>query len=172
MSTSETQSAWFLAQLKPNAYQIAERHLARQGFCSFLPLEEKTLRRRGRFSTPLKPLFPGYIFVKFNADLGGWRAINSTQGITRLVGFGAGPTPVPEGLVSTLMARCDARGKVQPAPALPPGSKVRVATVPFAEFVATVDQVAPDRRVWVLLDLMGRQTRATMPSDQLMALET
>lgn len=167
---NETSSSWFLAQLKPNSHQIAERHLARQGFSTFLPLEEQTSRQRGRFKTAPRPLFPGYIFVMFNAALGGWRAINSTQGITRLVSFGTSPSQVPEELVTTLMERCDASGKLRPAEALSRGSKVRVKTGPFADFVATVDDVEPDRRVWVLLDMMGRQARVAVPSARLAAM--
>jgi len=41
---------WYLVQLKPNGHQIAERNLVRQGFCVFNPMEDKTLRKNGRFS--------------------------------------------------------------------------------------------------------------------------
>ena len=54
---------WFLAQLKPNSAQIAKRHLERQGFETFLPLEETTQPRNGKFVTAQRLLFPGYIFV-------------------------------------------------------------------------------------------------------------
>ncbi|MEL7091888.1 MAG: hypothetical protein AAFN94_09155 [Pseudomonadota bacterium] len=37
----------------------------------------------------------------------------------------------------------------------------------FAGFVATVDQIAPDQRVWVLLDLMGRKSRVSIASNRL-----
>lgn len=165
MPPHDPDNSWFLAQLKPNAHQLAQRHLARQGFETFLPLEERTIRRAGRFQNALKPLFPGYIFVMFCAAQGRWRAINSTQGITRLVSFGRDPEPVPTRLVEALRRRCDGNGKLQP-PALPePGDKVRVTSGPFSDFAAKVERVAPDSRIWVLIELMGRQTRVAVAPD-------
>jgi transcriptional antiterminator RfaH len=74
-----------LAQFKPKCHRIAERNLERQGFQSFLPMQEETRRVRGKFTALMRPLFPGYLFVAFDKARGGWQAVNSTYGITRLV---------------------------------------------------------------------------------------
>ncbi len=171
MKVGDPGSAWYLAQLKPNCVRIAERNLKRQGFETFLPLEEKTVRRRGRFVQDLLPLFPGYIFVSLDPLLGPWRPINSTYGVTRIVSFGAEPAPVPLDLVSQLMLRCDASGLLLPPKLLKPGDQVRITTGPFAEFVAEVEKIAPDRRVWVLMELMGSQTRVAIKADQIRIIE-
>jgi transcriptional antiterminator RfaH len=47
---------------------------------------------------------------------------------------------------------------------------VALTTGPFANFVAEVERVAPDQRVWVLMDIMGGQTRVAVGSDQLRTL--
>ena len=88
-------TSWFLAQLKPNCANIADKNLKRQGFKTFLPTEEETRERNGKFVTAIRPLFPGYIFVAFDEARGLWRTVNSTYGITRLVSFGKEPTAVP-----------------------------------------------------------------------------
>lgn len=167
MTDSEAKSHWFLAQMKPNGHQLAQRNLDRQGFRYFLPMQEETRRRRDRFMTLLRPLFPGYIFVAFDPDHGLWRKINSTTGIARLVSFGKSPSPVPAELIDALMARCDQSGKFLQTSALPPGDTVRIGQGPFADFVATVDRLAPDNRVFVLLNLMGRKTRITVAANTL-----
>ena len=41
---------------------------------------------------------------------------------------------------------------------------------PFADFIAEVEKIAPERRVWVLMDLMGSQTRVAVGADQLRAM--
>ncbi len=158
---------WFLAQVKPNCAHIAERNLDRQGFRIFLPREQETRRRKGRFVTAERPLFPGYVFVAFDAAQGYWRKVNSTYGVSRLVRFGPHPAPVPEALVSQLRARCDDEGRLAPAPRLAPGDAVTLATGPFAGFVAEVDKLAPDRRVWVLMEIMGGQKRVKVAADEL-----
>jgi tRNA dimethylallyltransferase len=39
-------------------------------------------------------------------------------------------------------------------------------------FVAEVEGIAPDRRVWVLMELMGSQMRVAVKADQLRVAET
>ncbi|MFC6689571.1 transcription termination/antitermination protein NusG [Jhaorihella thermophila] len=170
MAFYDPDATWFLAQLKPNSARIAERNLKRQGFMTFLPLEDLTRQRGGKFVTRTRPLFPGYIFVAFDAARGLWRKINSTQGVTRLVSFGREPARVPLDLISQLMLRCDTHGKLLPPKLVKPGDQVVITQGPFADFVAEVEQIAPDRRVWVLMDLMGSQTRVAIRAEQLRAV--
>lgn len=166
-SATKTEASWFLAQLKPNSAQIAKRNLERQKFETFLPLEETTRQRSGKFVTSQSPLFPGYIFVAFNAVQGGWRAINSTYGIARLVSFGHSPAPVPRELVDGLKARCDPLGKLVATSPLASGDAVTFIKGPFSQFVGKVEEISPDQRVWVLLDLMGGQARVQAHGAQL-----
>lgn len=170
MTFHDRGTSWFLAQLKPNSVKIAERNLKRQGFRTFLPVEEVTKRAKSKFVTAEQPMFPGYIFVAFNVTKGGWRAINSTNGITRLVSFGKDPAPVPLDIISGLMLRCDAQGKLMQPKLLYPGDQVAMTHGPFADFVAEVEKIEPDRRVWVLMDLMGSHTRVAVGADQLRAM--
>ena len=167
MGRYEPDTTWFLAQLKPNCAQVASRNLARQGFETFLPLEEVTRRAGSKFVTAVQPMFPGYIFVAFDIAQGGWRAINGTYGITRLVGFGKDPAPVPAEIISGLMGRCDTQGKFMASRPLAPGDQVTIPRGPFVDFVGEVEKIAPDARVWVLLDLMGGKMRVSVPAEEL-----
>lgn len=162
-------TSWFLVQHKPNCGRIAERNLKQQGFRTFLPSEDSTKRVRGKFISAPRPLFPGYVFVAFNAGAGHWRAINSTNGVTRLVSFGKDPAPVPLDIVSQLMLRCDASGKLLPPQTLQPGDEVRVTSGPFADFVGTIVSIAPEQRIWVLMEIMGSQTRVAVAVGQVQA---
>ncbi len=167
MHDRDPASSWFLAQMKPNSHAIANRNLVRQGFETFLPLQEETRRVQGRFATRKRPLFPGYIFVAMDPNSGAWRSVNSTYGISRLVGLGGTPTPVPNALIDALRARCDDDGKLLP-PSLPhPGDDVMLTKGPFADFVARVESIAPDRRVWVLMEMMGGQTRVAIDPEHI-----
>ncbi len=170
MSFHDRGSSWFLAQLKPNCANIADKNLKRQGFRTFLPLEEETRQQNGKFVTAMRPLFPGYIFVAFDVARGFWRTVNSTYGITHLVSFGKEPKAVPLDLVSQLMLRCDAKGKLVPTKLMKPGDQVTLTKGPFANFVAEVEKIAPDRRVWVLMEIMGGRTRVAVGMDQLRVL--
>jgi transcriptional antiterminator RfaH len=158
---------WYLVQFKPNSHRLAERNLHRQEFETFLPMQNITRRKASRFVSDLKPLFPGYMFVSVNSDLTPWHTINSTIGVSRLVSFEGKPKPLPLQLVSGLMLRCDASSVLLPPKSLSAGDSVEMLAGPFANFIATVDAIDPERRIWVLMDFMGQKTRVQVAADQL-----
>jgi transcriptional antiterminator RfaH len=158
---------WYLIQFKPNSHRLAERNLHRQGFETFLPMQQITRRKASRFVSDLKPLFPGYMFVSVSFELAPWRSINSTIGVSKLVSFEGKPKPLPLQLISGLMLRCDASGSLLAPKSLNEGDSVEMLTGPFANFIATVDTIDPEQRVWVLMDFMGQKTRMQVTTDQL-----
>jgi transcriptional antiterminator RfaH len=99
--------AWYLAHCKPNAERVAHQNLENQDFNTFLPLQKVTKRKAQTFQTPSRPLFPGYIFVQIDSAKGGWRKINNTRGVARLVRFGPYPCPVPPIVMQSLFASCN-----------------------------------------------------------------
>jgi transcriptional antiterminator RfaH len=146
-------------------------NLKRQEFSTFLPREEVTIRARNHYTPMVRPLFPGYIFVAFSPNRSRWQTINSTLGVKRLVTFGDTPAIVPLEVVSRLMLRCDRSGKLLPPRLLSHGNHVRVISGPLVDFVATVEQIAPSRRVWVLLELMGNLARVAVSADGLRLID-
>ncbi|MBN2906949.1 MAG: transcriptional activator RfaH [Rhodobacteraceae bacterium] len=163
MPQTTLRTDWALAQIKPNADRLAERNLLRQGFRVFLPRLASTRRSGARFVTASRPVFPGYVFVGQQAGAARWQAVNATQGITRLVSFGGTPARVPGALIAALRERV-AQDTVPP---VAPGDKVRLTAGAFADFVATVETLSPERRVWVLLDLLGGATRVAVDAGDL-----
>lgn len=95
--------------------------------------------------------------------------MRSTQGITRLVSLGAGPTAVPTQVVSQLMLRCDRDGNFLPPRFLKKGDAVTLTKGPFAGFTATIEGMAPERRIWLLLEVMGHNMRVATSSSDLRA---
>jgi transcriptional antiterminator RfaH len=159
---------WYVAQLRPNGLHMAMRGLKRQEFELFLPKISSNPKRTAGQALPWVPLFPGYIFVRFDPERPAWRAINSTRGVSRLIGFGAeGPQPVPEGLIEDLKLRCNQNGLLCPPDDLIPGDRVRLLRGPFADFVTTIERISPDRRIWLLLDILGRRTRVGVSAEDL-----
>ena len=159
---------WYLIKFKPNSHRLAERNLYRQGFDTFLPMQKIARRKASGFVNDLKPLFPGYMFIGVNTELAPWRTINSTVGVSRLVSFEGKPKPIPLQLISGLMRRCDASGTLLPPKSLSEGDSVEMLTGPFANFIATVDAIDPERRIWLLMDFMGQKTRMQVTADLLL----
>ena len=158
---------WFILQFKSNSHHLAAKNLNRQGFETFLPLNETTSRRTSRFINTSKPLFPGYMFIKLDRAESGWHKINSTYGVSRLITFNSILKSIPTTFVDSLMKRYDSSGKLLPIQKLKKGDQVTVLKGPFANFIATVEKYEADQRISILMDLMGRKTKIQTPSDNL-----
>jgi transcriptional antiterminator RfaH len=158
---------WFLVQFKPNSHKLADRNLKRQGFETFLPLQEVTRRQDARFISEHRPLFPGYMFIRLDAESSPWRKVNSTHGVSRIVSFGDVPAPVPDGLVAALLERSDESGVMITGSGLVAGGEVKVIDGPFAEFAGKIETIDAERRVWLLLDFMGQATRIQVNASQI-----
>ena len=172
MNETLHEKSWYLAQLKPNGAARATRNLTRQGFETFYPLEDVTRRVSGKFIQKPRPLFPGYLFVALDIQSGPWRSVNSTQGVSRLVSFGREPSPVPGGLIDSLRRRCDENGLLKQLDEFQPGETVSVTWGPFADFVGQVEKIAPDKRVFVLMEMMGAKTRVILDPTHLRSTGT
>lgn len=154
---------WYVVQHRPNAEAIARRNLERQGVIVFAPFEVLTHRKAERLIEKRLALFPGYLFACFDPQAVRWGAVNSTYGVSRLVSFSNGrPSEVPTALIAELKARCDEAGKLLPQQSFDAGDHVIVRGGPFADFAGTVEKLAPEKRVWVLLDILGQKTRVAI----------
>ena len=146
---------------------MAARNLARQGCDVFLPLVEQTHRMAQQFRTELRPLFPGYLFVGLQAQAPSWRTLNSTHGVSRGVSLDGTYRPVPEALIYQLQDQCDEAGVFRAQHTFRLGDVVQIQTGPFASFLAEVEDMAPDQRILVLIDLMGQKSHVAVDQQDL-----
>ena len=162
---------WFILQFKSNSNNLAAKNLTRQGFETFLPLHETTSRRLSRFINTSKPLFPGYMFIRFDKAESEWHKINSTYGVSRLITVNSSLKSVPSTFIDRLMKRYDSSGKLIPIVEMKKGDKVEILEGPFANFIASVEKYESEQRIWILMDLMGRKTKLQTPLNALQPLD-
>ena len=65
------------------------------------------------------------------------------------------------------MMRYDLSGKLLPIEKLKKGDQVKVLEGPFADFIATVEAYETEKRIWVLMNLMGRKSKIQIATDYL-----
>ncbi len=159
---------WYVVHTQPQAEARALWHLENQGLQSFLPRVTE-LRRHARQERPmLVPLFPRYLFVRFDLDMTHWRAINGTRGVVSLLANGSCPLPVPHGVVEALLTKCDPRGTT-PLAAMgifTKGLRVRIKLGAFTGQTGEITEILAQGsdRVNVLLTLLGARTDLRLPS--------
>jgi transcription elongation factor/antiterminator RfaH len=152
---------WYLVHTRPNGERKAEFNLEAQGFATFLPQIERTIRHARRLTTVRRPLFPGYLFVRLDVGRDRWLSVNGTIGVSRLFTQQGRPVAVPSGIVETLLAHSDA-GLTRLDRSLAEGQRVRILSGPLADFTATVLRLDARARVDVLLEVMGAAVSASV----------
>lgn len=165
------QQAWYVVHTQLNGEARAELNLRRQGFHTYLPRYLRSRRHARRTHMVPRPLFPRYLFVALDLARDRWRSIPSTFGVLQIVLAGERPAPVPDGIVEQIKAREADDGYV--ALGLPvgvgPGSRVRLIDGIFADTKGVVERIGDDRRIAVLLELLGREVRVFVPASSVSA---
>lgn len=127
-----------------------------------VPTEEEVEIRDGQRRTSRRRVFPGYILVQMVMDDESWYVVRNTPGVTGFVGSGTRPSPLSEEEVDKILRRMETeqpRIKVS----FRVGETVRITEGPFADFMAVVDELYPDRgKVRVLVSFFGRETPVEM----------
>src|ERR1700679_66857 len=96
--------AWFALTVAPRKEKITAQTLRSNGFEEFLPLYSSSRRWSDRIKKLENPLFPGYVFCRF--DLRDRQAIVKTPGVVSIVSFGKIPEPVNDDEISALQTVC------------------------------------------------------------------
>ena len=163
---------WCAAHTQINAEDVAAGHLIRQGFDVFLPKHLKRRAHARRNDWIAKPLFPGYLFVAIDPDHSPWRAIRGTVGIRDVIRFGEKPAAVPDPVIHEIRARQEDNGliRTRTAAGFKQGETVQVKRGPLGELEALFEGTDERNRVIVLLNLLGRKVRATVPGDAVFAI--
>jgi transcriptional antiterminator RfaH len=145
---------WFVIASHAGKENIARHNLENQHIECFLPARKKTVRHFGRTETVIAPLFPGYIFARFDAGPAAIRAVNGTRGVKYLLSNGGMPSALPRGFVESLLCALDRDGVISHQQYLKPGELVEFACGPFASQMGKLMDMDERGRVTVLLNTL------------------
>jgi len=161
-------SAWFVVYTKPRQERIAVENLARQNFEAYCPIIAVTKRRNYQLVSVIEPFFPRYIFVRFDLKSDNLAPIRSTRGVSSLVRFGGVPKRVPPLLIRALKSNENAQQlHCIVSRAWRRGDEVEIEHGPFSGYSCIFDAERSADRVTVLLNIVGKQTRATIARQDL-----
>ncbi len=94
---------WYLLYCKRGEQVRAKLHLENQGVECFYPTVEVEKILRGKRQKVEEPLFPCYVFARFDYEEGpNFTSVRSTRGVVDFVRFGAQPKEIQGDLVYEL----------------------------------------------------------------------
>lgn len=151
---------WYAVHSQPRKEALALENLERQGFASWLPKVARSVRKNGRWTTKVEPLFARYLFVNLDIGHQDVSPIRSTLGCIGLVRQAGLPTAVPVGVVEGLQALVDPETGLHQlsqlgAPTFKKGDRIRVLAGPFEGLEGIFQRPSAEARAMVLLQMLG-----------------
>ena len=155
-------------QTRPRNEKQVERLLTNKGYECCLPMYRQKRPWSDRISEVELPLFPTYIFCRFNSSAMG-KAI-STPGVTRIVGFGRQPAEVEFEEIEALQL-LDKSGLLrEPWAYIPNGTLVRVETGPLTGAHGIFCSGDDKRRLVVSVTLLQRSVAIHLDENTVISL--
>src|SRR5258708_17198166 len=149
---------WYAVRVRSRFEFVTSAVLREGGYETFLP----SYRSRRAWSDRMKevqiPLFPGYLFCRFDAA-DPYRVLNS-PGVVNVVSVGPRPLPVDEQEVASIQKVCRSGRDAQPWPFLQVGRRVRAECGPLAGSEGILREVKGVCRMVVSLTLLQRSVSA------------
>ena len=144
---------WQVLHVRSNFEKRVAQHLAARTIEHYLPLYWERVRRTDRSVMVVRPLFPGYVFVRYPAP--SRIAVISTPGVVRALGdepgslvSGAELERIREGLSTGLLLR--------PHPRVAVGTRVRVRTGVFTGVEGIVAELRQRCKVVLSIAVMQK----------------
>jgi|SRR5271170_7128657 len=159
---------WFALQVRTRYEAGVADQLSRQGYDRFLPLYKLRKRWSDRIKEVDAPLFPGYLFCRFNPQ--DRLPILKTPGVIQIVGFKTGPAVVDEAEIRSIQTLVAAGVPHQPWPFLAAGDRVRIESGPLLGLEGILTEVRRSYRLVLSVTLLQRSVAVEIDSASVTAI--
>ena len=155
------QRSWFVCQTKAHEEARARHFLEQKHFEVYLPTMETQRILGHRTILVQRPLFPSYLFVKFNptTDL---TCVRWTRGVRKILPESIRPVTVNAQVVETIQALAQRDGIIRKQ-LLKESDRVRILRGPFKDLLGIFERWTSDNgRVRILLSFVDYHARVEL----------
>jgi transcription antitermination factor NusG len=145
---------WYAIRVQSRFEAVVSTVLRGKGYEEFLPLYRSTRKWSDRIKQLDLPLFPGYLFCRFDSDRP--LPVLTTPGVVRIVSAGRTPIPVPEDEIAAVRRILASGLAAQPWPFLGVGSHVVIEQGPLAGLEGMITRTNKNYRLVVSVSLLQR----------------
>lgn len=154
MSTVNEHFSWFALQVRTRHEAGLTTFLEGKGYECFLPAITSERRWSDRVKRVQNPLFPGYVFCRFNPQ--NRLPILTTPGVIQIVGYNRSPVPIEETEIAAIQALIASGLPSQPWPFLKAGDHVRIESGPLRGFEGLLLEFKGKHRLLLSITLLQR----------------
>ena len=158
-------------KVKVNLEKIIEnQNLGDRIFRIEVPQKTVTQIKGGKKTEKEEKVFPGYVLVEMIMDEETWYIVRHTTGVAKFVGSAKKPIPAKDSEIKKIINRSSSQTqKIELDVKV--GDKVRITSGPFAEFVADIIEVYPDKaKLRANVSIFGRETPVELEYKQIQKL--
>jgi len=128
-NTEDAALAWFAIAVVPRKEKATAQALRAKGYQDFLPMYSVRRRWSDRIQNVELPLFPGYVFSRFDPKFR--LPILKIPAVLAILGMGKQPEAIPDVEIDALQTVCKAGVNTIPYPYLTTGARVRMNEGPL-----------------------------------------
>lgn len=150
---------WYLLYCRRGEQERARMHLENQGVEVYYPQFKLEKVVRGKKTQKLEPLFPSYMFVRFDYEIGpSFTTIRSTRGVSDFIRTGTYPKEIQGDLIYTLKEIEQMQMDEVTSEAIQPkkGDKVTITSGQFAGIDAIYQEADGEKRSILLVTLINK----------------
>lgn len=159
---------WFALHVRPRSERSVASLLRYKGFTEFLPLYRTRRRWSDRFKEVEMPLFPGYLFCRFDPEHR--LPVLLTPGVDFIVGLGKVPVPVEETEIEAIQAVLNSGLGLEPCAYLQEGEWVRIMNGPLCGVEGIFLEVKNQHRLLVSVTMLHRSVAVEIDRSWLLPL--
>ena len=132
-----------------------------------VPQKTVTQMKGGKKQEREEKIFPGYVLVEMIMDEDSWYVVRHTSGVTKFVGSAKRPIPARDSEIKKIINRSSSQTQKIELD-VKPGDKVRIISGPFADFIADIIEVYPDKsKLRANVSIFGRETPVELEYKQI-----
>ena len=132
-----------------------------------VPQKTVTQMKGGKKQEREEKIFPGYVLVEMIMDEDSWYVVRHTAGVTKFVGSAKKPIPARDSEIKKIIHRSTSQTQKIELD-VKAGDKVRIISGPFADFVADIIEVYPDKsKLRANVSIFGRETPVELEYKQI-----
>jgi transcription antitermination factor NusG len=154
---------WYAIRTRSNQEKVTAIALAGKGYDPYLPTYRVRRRLSDRVVVTELPLFPGYVFCRF--DFFKRLPILTTPGVVSLVGFGSEPAIISDGEIEAVQTVLESGLNAGPHAFLREGQRIRVKRGALAGLEGILLKQKSDWRLVISVAMLQRSIAVEIDCD-------
>jgi transcription antitermination factor NusG len=154
MNAAQTTLSWYAIRVRSKFERAVSLALSGKEYDEYLPLYHSRRRWSDRSKDVVLPLFPGYLFCRF--DVRDRLPILTTPGVISIVGTGRLPVAISNLEIDSIQTMIRSGLHLQPWPQLAVGSRVLIEQGPLKGLEGVAVDIKKKYRLFVSVSLLQR----------------